>query len=180
MRPTAFLFAFGALAVACSSSGQAAQTECDAPELLRGSIQYNERVCASIAAMQGGDYRRAVENLESALDQRLSDYPNFRPYSRLALAYSRLGDGEAAERALERARLTLSVYLGFLACRVEEGRFTLRTAAGARVESPQVTEVAALMCGDAYSYIYEQTDLGTLKQDLPLLELYYETQRSVR
>lgn len=169
MRLTPVVLTFGALAVACSNSGQAAQAECDAPELLRGSIEYNQRVCAGIAAMQSGDYRGAVENLESALDQRLPDYPNFRPYLRLALAYSRAGDREAAEQALERAHLTLSIYLGFLSCRVEEGRFTLITAAGARVQSPQVTEVAALMCGDAYGYIYEQTDLATLKQDLPLL-----------
>jgi hypothetical protein len=148
--------------------------ECPAPELVVGARDYNVLVCSAIAALDRGEYSKAVVSLGQVTRMSLHEYPNFRALPRLAIAYARSGRPEDARRTLDEAALSLEVYFGIARCRETADGFDIvlpsrsfRSEATARV-------VATRMCGEAYDSVYEQASIESLVSDLPLLEVFAE------
>lgn len=161
------------VATALSCTVPVAGQTCEAPELVEPSPpEYVALICSSIEQADKGAFAEAARRLEAALEVQLHEYPNYRALPRLALYYLQSGDTGAAERVLEEARLALSTVFGLLTCASQARGFDLQ-ARERPVESPAAPAVIQRMCGEAYDSFYAQTDLQSIRQDLPLLEVYY-------
>jgi hypothetical protein len=137
--------------------------ECDVLELFDNET-YNEMVCAGVAQMESGDHGGAITNFQNALKIHLFEFPNFKLFSRLALAQHNAGDSAAAAVSLEKASMTLLVYTRAIRCieKTEAPHFGLVVSSGGQtyeLSSLRHNEIANIMCGAAYDYIYEMQEL---------------------
>lgn len=175
-RAVCLSLASAALSCSAPVAGQA----CEAPELVGPSPpQYASLICSSLELAEEGDFAEAAKYLESALDVHLYEYPNYRALPRLALYYARSGNTIAGDLMLEEARLALSIVLGLISCVSNDEGFHLESG-GVRLESASGPAAVERMCGEAYESFYAQTDLQSIRQDLPLLEAYYSAQDLLR
>ncbi len=169
--------------LACSEQRPAAAQSaapCSEPEVIRGATAYNELVCAGIDKMQHGQFQEAIHDLEQATTLRLSEIPNFRLFSRLALAYFKAGDRDRANLNLDLGRLSLSLLVGIYRCHQASTGFILLDQTGAPVEHPQAKEITRRMCGAAYEYAYSRNSLEDFVHDASLVEHYLAIAKEVK
>lgn len=132
-----------------------------------------ERIACDGARLQAAErWAEAARTFEAALKRDIHEFPNFTLYPRLALVYQRLGDTGKADAALERARLSTSVFVGAMVCGEEHDLRLFERRSGAVVDTAIAAEVAARMCGDLYSSYYEDRTFDSVLADAQLIETY--------
>lgn len=148
---------------------------CSVPELLVYQEEYNKRVCQSISAINQKHYKEAIVQLEKTIKIDLFEMPNFYLFPRLALAYSYIGNKEKALENLEKAELTLQIYSRIMMCIDDNGKFKIVKHSWGeyyKVNSKYHDEIAGIMCGDAYDYIYHSENLAVNIREAELVENY--------
>ena len=133
----------------------AAVPSCDAVELIEHQEKYNTLVCLGEKYFRVGLYKKAVDQYLDASSIKFHELPNYRLNARIAHAYLLMGDLEKASYYIKRSELTLSLLAGIYSC--EEGNnetaFFISDGKGP-VISVVGNDVASVMCGGAYDYIY--------------------------
>lgn len=155
---------------------------CKAPELVVNQNQYNDEVCSGILMMQSNKYKVAISHFEKALQMNLLEVPNFHLLPRLALAYSAISSNEKAITLLAQAELALKVYTRILECSEKNGKFSIVRRSWDKsylVDSPYHDQVAAMMCGDAYAYIYQPDNLTVNIREAELVQNYLSVKKAV-
>jgi tetratricopeptide (TPR) repeat protein len=153
--------------------------QCTAIETVSSNQEYNELVCAGIDAMHQGKYRDAINLLERAGNISILEYPNYKVYPLLALAYSKAGFQKKAKENLERARLSLSVLVGIYHCTETGDGFYISQGIDVKVDSQFNDDVAKKMCGEAYDYVYKIDSLETVVANAKLIESYFSIRNQI-
>lgn len=177
MRTTWLACVLGTSIIACTNTvgqnlGSKLSHQCTDIETVSSNQKYNELVCGGIDAMHQGKYDDAINLLEKAANTPLLEYPNFKVYPRLALAYSKIGNQKKAQANLEKARLSLSVLVGIYHCSETGDGFFIAQGVDVKVDSQFNDEIAKQVCGEAYDYVYELDSLDTVVANAKLIENY--------
>lgn len=132
-----------------------------------------ERIACDGAKLQAAErWTEAARAFEAALNRHIHEFPNFTLYPRLALVYQQLGDTAKADAALERARLSTSVFVGAMVCGEDRDLRLFERRSGAIADTEIAAEVAARMCGDLYRSYYEDRTFESVLADAQLIETY--------
>jgi tetratricopeptide (TPR) repeat protein len=153
--------------------------QCTAIETVSSNQEYNELVCAGIDAMHQGKYQDAINLLERAGNISILEYPNFKVYPLLALAYSKVGDQKKAKENLEKARLSLSVLVGIYHCTETVDGFYISHGINVKVDSQFNDNVARKICGESYDYVYDVDSLETVVANAKLIESYFSIRNQI-
>jgi len=137
----------------------------------------NELVCQGLQSIERERYRDAIEAFERALAIHLFEVPNFQLFPRLALAYSKAGDGKKAQENLEKARALLLVLIGTYRCEETSAGFVFVNRQGGAVDEQFAADIARRMCGAAYDYIYETDSLEEFAHKARLVHAYLEVSK---
>lgn len=172
------IFSIGFIILVSGGTKTKAAIDCDVQELTNNS-DYNEFVCAGVQHMQEKKYGEAIKSFEAALDLPLFEWPNFELLPRLAWAHFKAGDSKKAENTLEKAELSLSVFVGILKCNEVEDGFYLSDEYGNRLTGKNSSEVTAVMCGAIYESYYEQRSLEYILTDAKLVKRYFDVKRRI-
>lgn len=150
-----------------------AKPSCVAIELVEGEGSYNDSVCRGKELMEEGRYLEATKALETAVNLRFHEAPNFRALPLLAKAYLMAGDRGKAKEILEEARLSLSVVTEVARCSESESGFSLVGPLGPLPKSRAASVAAARMCGGAYADFYEwRPSLESFLRDAEVVERF--------
>jgi hypothetical protein len=170
----------------CSNQGAkavvqptATQQDCHVIELVEDNPRYNALVCQGVDQMTAGRGAEAVKTFERAMNESLFEFPNFKLFSRLALAYFRTGDRAKAIVALKKAELSLSVLIGAARCEEAEMGFRVVDNGGVPLDAEMQADIAGRMCGAAYDYVYSQRTLESVLSDARLIESYYQSREEI-
>ena len=171
-----------ALFLAGLFAANATAKECQAVEL-HGYEVYDKLVCSGISLMEKHEFREAVKAFEKASQISLHEFPNFKLLPRLALAHFYLGDTEKALQTLGKAELSLMVLARMVRCQEKNDRYSLVWNSGdapQKVNSSYHDEVAGIMCGTAYEYIYEAHELETVVYDASLVQEFLKAKEAIK
>lgn len=160
-------------------SGHAAEKEtCEALELVEGNVEYNQLVCKGVRQMQLKNYSEAVKFFEEAMQKKLFEFPNFKLYPRLTLAYLGAGNVNKAKENLTNAELSLSILIGAVRCEETDKGFRLVNKDGSIVQIPS-QNITQRMCGAAYEYIYTQPSFKSTLYNAELIKIYLQAKKEV-
>lgn len=168
----------GLLTVLQPLNAQAGQAvACAVPELA-DHPGYDQLVCEGVAATAAGNYAEAVASFEAAMEIRLFEFPNFELYSRLSLAYWRAGRADEARTTLEKARISLNLFIGIGRCEETDVGFRFVDQFGLEITGAIADEVKRRMCGAIYEPYYGTT-LDTIVRDAELVAIYRQALEQV-
>ncbi|WP_145973481.1 hypothetical protein [Candidatus Phaeomarinobacter ectocarpi] len=174
------VIAGSALCLSLIAPKTAAAANCSEPELLEDHHEeYNKLICDGVRDVQEHDYSRAVDSFENALAIRLHEQPNFQLFPKLAWASFKAGQTEKAEVALEKARLSLSVFTGILKCEEHEDGYQLMNPHGEPVTERLSDQVTLVMCGAAYDYVYQRQSLERVLEEAAMVERYLDVKHRI-
>lgn len=170
------------LLVGCCTLGlprlAGAQATCSAIEI--GSpfdVEYNQLLCEGIQSMQDGQYAAATRAFETALTEKFNETPNFKLFTRLAVAYFKAGNVVRARETLAKAELSLSVAIGIAKCRETEKGDTVLTKDGRPVAEPH--GIVEVMCGAIYEDVYRFRNFRSAVHEGQLVQAYLDAEQLI-
>jgi tetratricopeptide (TPR) repeat protein len=153
---------------------------CEAVELVEGNPRYNRLVCKGMEQVKQKRYAEAVKSFETAIEERLFEYPNIELYPRLALTHFHTGNRNKAQENLAKAELSLSVLIGAIRCEETAKGFRLIKRDESAVSSPYQMEISKKMCGAAFESLYTQRTFETTLHDAKLINVYYQARKEIK
>lgn len=157
---------------------------CLVPEQ-HGYKEYDELVCAGIQSLNQARYQEAIEQFKRAMEIPLFEYPNFKLYSRLALANFKNGDKKKAAELLSKAEISIKIFTRIYHCKSisdDDSSYIIEKLISGtfyRVDSPFHDEIANTMCSSAYDGIYNPEWLDGILDDSEVVKNYIEIRREI-
>ena len=161
------------LGVILSFNVEASNTKvsCNAIEVYKGNDNYNHLLCSGIEYMNKKKYKDAINKFEKAMQVNLLEFPNFKIYTRLALAYFLYKDEKKAKENIQKAELSLLLYVRIIYCKDYKESYILVDKYHNYISQQYSNEISNLMCGAAYEYIYNAT-LESIAYDSELIKYF--------